>query len=149
MHMYSLYVSRSGLFVLFDLASSKPLKHYSICEFRVSISRHLKVLRVVDFQRVICIFIPEASARNTICTSGWGWEFLRTAKREVPFIRWKKKSNTLTGNENRLCTDKIKRQRNQNQKLTSRARRKSIIDQQSCDWLFSPCILDPYSKILT
>ena len=24
------------------------------------------VLRVVDFQRVICIFMPEASARNTI-----------------------------------------------------------------------------------
>ena len=44
----------------------------------------------------------------------------------------KKISDTLTGHENRLHKEKIKRQRNQNQKLTSKARRKSEIDQQSC-----------------
>ena len=50
MHMYSLYVSKSVLVVSFDLASSN---HESvICE--------LKVLHGVDFQRVICIIIPEA-----------------------------------------------------------------------------------------
>ena len=37
----------------------KPLKRYSIYEFRV---------HVVDFQCVICIFTPEESARNTTCT---------------------------------------------------------------------------------
>ena len=69
-HMYSLYVSQSLLFVSFDLASSKPLKRYSIaiCEFRVSILKAFESSRCCWFQRVICIFIPEASARNTICT---------------------------------------------------------------------------------
>ena len=57
--------------------------------------------------------------------------------------------NTLTRHENRLWKEKIKRQRNQNQKLTSKAPRKSKIEQQSCDWLFSRYLLDPRSKIVT
>ena len=49
------------------------------------------------------------------------------------FHQVKKLSNTLTGHDNKLCKEKIKRQRNQNQNLTSKARIKSGIDQQSCD----------------
>ena len=71
-----------------------------------------------------------------ICTWGWGWGFQRTTEQEVPLHHGKKNQilSLVTGQEKRLCKEKIKRRhRNQNQNLTSKARRKSEIDQQSCD----------------
>ena len=70
-----------------------------------------------------------------IYTWGWGWGFQRTTGQQVP--RHQEKENQIlslvTSQENRLSNEKIKRQRNQNQNLTSKARRESEIDQQSCD----------------
>ena len=51
--------------------------------------RHLKVLRIVDFRRVICIFIPEASARNTFAHRGGVGDFSWLQNRKYPFIRKK------------------------------------------------------------
>ena len=89
MHMYTFYVSQSVLFVSFDLARSKLWKRYLICDFRVSILETLKVLRIVDFRRVICIFIPEVSARNTIAHRGGVGDFSGLQNRKCLFIRKK------------------------------------------------------------
>ena len=92
-----------------------------------------------------------ASARNTFAHGGGVGDFSGRQNRKYPFIKKKNQILSLvTGQENRLCKEKIKRQRNQNQNLTSmrKARRKSEIEQQSCDWLFSRGLVDPRSKIL-
>ena len=60
------------------------------------------VLRVVDFQRVICIFMPEASARNTICNRGEVGDFSGLQNKKAPSPH--KKSNTFTGHWSREQT---------------------------------------------
>ena len=74
-------------------------------------------------------------ARNTFAHGGGVGGFQRTTEQEVPLHQEKKNQilSLVTGQENRLFKEKIKRQRNQNQNLTSKARRESEIDQQSCD----------------
>ena len=62
---------------------------------------------------LICILLPEASARNTICTWGWGWGFQRITEQEVPLLQVKNKILSLvTGQESKLCKKKLKCQRN-------------------------------------
>ena len=71
---------------------------------------------------------------NTFAHGGGIGDLSGLQNRKYPFIRKRNQILSLvTGQENRLCKEKIKRQRNQNQNLTSKAQRKSEIDQQSCD----------------
>ena len=81
------------------------------------------------------LYLYRGRRAQHICTWGWGWGFQRTTEQEVPLHQTKKNQilSLVTGQENRLSKEKIKRQRNQNQNLTSKARRESEIDQQSCD----------------
>ena len=149
MHMYSFYVSQSMLFVSFDLASSKPLKRYLICDFRVSILETFESPPYDWLSTCNLNIYTEEGARNAFAHGGGVGEFSGLQDSKYPFIRKKNQILSLvTGQENRLSNEKIKRQRNQNQNLTSKARRESEIDQQSCDWLFSRGLLDPHSKIL-
>ena len=73
--------------------------------------------------------------RNTFAYGGGVGGFQRNTEQEVPLHQEKKNQvlSLVTGQENRLSKEKIKRQRSQNQNLTSKARRESKIDQQSCD----------------
>ena len=135
--MYSFYVSQSVLFVSFDLASSKPLKRYLTCDFRVSILETFESPPYCWLSTCNLHIYTEASARNTFAHGGGVGDFSGLQSRKYPFIRKKNQILSLvTGQENRLSKEKIKRQRNQNQNLTSKAR------------LFSRGLLDPRSKIL-
>ena len=95
--------------------------------------RHLKVLRIVDFRRVICIFILR-QARATHLHMGVGLG-ISADYRTGSIPSSGEKSNTFTGYWSREQTvqGENKASRNQNQNLTSKARRKSEIGQQSCD----------------
>ena len=133
--MYSFYVSQSMLFVSFDLASSKPLKRYLICDFRVSILETFKSPPYCRLSTCNLNIYTEEGARNTFAHGRGVGDFSGLQNRKYPFIRKKKNQilSLVTGQENRLSKEKVKRQRNQNQNLTSKALRESEIDQQSCD----------------
>ena len=63
-----------------------------------------------------------------------------------------KKSNTFTGHWSRQQTvqgeNKVSEKSKSKTDQQSLNLKKSEINQQSCDWLFSRCLLDPHSKIL-
>ena len=103
MHMYSFYVSQSMLFVSFDLASSKPLKRYLICDFRVSILETFESPPYCWLSTCNLNIYTEEGARNTFAHGGGVGDFSGLQNRKYPFIR-RKKSNTFTGHWSREQT---------------------------------------------
>ena len=128
------YVSQPVLFVSFDLAL------FQYATFGFSILKTFESLPCCWLS--MCNLHIYTSARNTICTQGWGWGFQRTTECEVVPSSGKK-SNTFTGHWSKEQTV-----RGRNQIKNWPAKTESEIDQQSCDWLFFRRLQDPRSKIL-